>query len=71
MTSQKTIERCRTRVKELEDINSSLVVANKTVLDNNVKLAKENDKLRQEAKDKAELAERIESIAKKRLVKKA
>ena len=43
MTSQKTIERCRARVKELED-------ANKTLLDNNVILSRENTQLRNELK---------------------
>jgi hypothetical protein len=60
MTSQKTIERCRLRVKELEDINSSLVVANKTLLNNNVILAEENVKLRKELSVKNETVHTVE-----------
>lgn len=49
MTSQKTIERCRLRVKELEE-------ANATLLKNNETLAAANKKLREdEQKERAEL----------------
>jgi predicted nuclease with TOPRIM domain len=42
MTSQKTIERCRLRVKELESANANLIETNGTLLANNVTL---NDRL--------------------------
>jgi chromosome segregation ATPase len=41
MTSQKTIERCRAKVKELEETNA-------TLLHNNVVMAESNKKLREE-----------------------
>lgn len=41
MTSQKTIEKCRIKVKDLEETN-------KTLLGNNVRLSEENAKLHQE-----------------------
>lgn len=54
MTSQKTIERCRARVSELS-------LANKTLLDNNVILAAENTKLREEVKRISKRAEEVET----------
>jgi len=44
MTSQKTIERCRAKVKELEETNT-------TLLHNNVVMAESNKKLRQEIEE--------------------
>lgn len=54
MTSQKTIERCRARVKELEE-------ANKTLLDNNVILAEENTILRKKLNSQMRINAEIET----------
>lgn len=54
MTSQKTIERCRARVAELE-------ASNKTLIENNVKLAEENSRLRSEIKKQCETIVQIDS----------
>lgn len=51
MTSQKTIERCRNRVKELELQNKELSESNKVLLDNNEKLSIELKKLRKSLDD--------------------
>ena len=51
MTSQKTIERCRAKVKELEETNA-------TLLHNNVVMAESNKKLREENKELMEANER-------------
>ena len=63
MTSQKTIERCRVKVRELEE-------ANATLLQNNTTMAESNKSLREELKRLQELMQRdqstIECLAKEK-----
>jgi len=61
MTSQKTIERCRARIKELEEGNAALLEGSATLLKNNEMLAAANKRLRVEIDDNTGIIETLKA----------
>lgn len=62
MTSQKTIERCRNRVKELESENLALKESNVTLLANNVALKQKLESLKTDSDHMKETIHAIEQV---------